>query len=93
MIASISGSLEMSKDCFYFRYQVLFPLLTTCEYSLLFRQSGISFLFFCFGVGFYRCMLYYFLSATEFSVADYDSTPCGVVRRRCRCRRWRDRSN
>ena len=36
-----------------------------------------------------------FLSATEFSVADYDSTPCGVVRRR-RCRRgwrWRECSN
>ena len=59
-IAFISGSSKMSEDRFYFRYQVLFPLLTTCEYSLLFRQSGISFLFFCFGVGFYRCMLYYF---------------------------------
>ena len=35
-----------------------------------------------------------FLSATEFSVADYDSTPCGVVRRRrCRGWRWRECSN
>ena len=36
-----------------------------------------------------------FLSATEFYVADYDSTPCGVVRRRRRrgWRGWRECSN
>ena len=36
-----------------------------------------------------------FLSATEFSVADYNLTPCGVVRRRRRRRRrrWRECSN
>ena len=47
---------------------------------------------FCLVKFFHRLLTYIFVSDGINSVADYDSTPCGVVRRR-RCRRWREGSN
>ena len=67
----------------FFFFLFFFSFFSSFSFSLLFLFFFVFFFFFIF----------FSVSDGINSVADYNSTPCGVVRRCCRRCRWRAGSN